>query len=205
MTEILAAAKRASNADLIAECHQLGYLGDDDLTLDPTWGHGTFWASWRPKLLEASDIDPDKSPSGDSIDFTRLPWSDDTFDAVVLDPPYKLNGTPTHTVDDRYGVAGAYTSRAARHQLILDGVTEATRVLRPGGRLLVKVQDQVNAGQVRWQTDLVTRHAEQLGHRKVDALLLLGGRPQPAGRRQVHARRNYSTLLVFTLEATTPR
>lgn len=200
MTEIVAAARRPQgNAELIAECHRLGYLRDDDEVLDPTYGLGTFWRLWRPAHLTASDIDPDRSPIGRSVDFTDLPFGPETFDAVVFDPPYKLNGTPTHTVDHRYGVAGAYTSRADRHRLILDGMAEATRVLRLGGRLLVKCQDQVNAGQVRWQTDMVTRHAEDLGYRKVDALLLLGGRPQPPGRRQVHARRNYSTLLIFEL------
>ncbi len=75
--------------------------------------------------------------------------------------------------------------------------TEAHRVLTPGGYLLLKCQDQVCSGQVRWQTREFADHAEQLGMRLVDALHLLGHRPQPAGRRQVHARRNYSTLLVL--------
>lgn len=195
---ILAAHPWPTNGQLIADCARLGYLTPDSYTLDPTWGHGTWWTIWRPHRLEASDLDPTKSPTGTSIDVTNLPWDDNTFDAVTFDPPYKLNGTPTHQVDDRYGVAGAYTSRDDRHRLILDGITECARVLRPGGRLLVKVQDQVNGGRVRWQTDLATAHALELGLHKTDALLMLGGRPQPEGRRQVHARRNYSTLLVFT-------
>lgn len=521
MSEILAAAKRATNADLIVECHQLGYLRDDDRVLDPTYGLGTFWRDWRPADLVACDLNPAKSPLGVSVDFTALPWEDEAFDAVVFDPPYKLcldehteiltrrgwltydqvlvgdhtysidpatgtgtwqaiteihihddgptevivaegknldfvatpnhwwlvanqngrlrwkqtseltaadriphaatwadaptipthsdelvelvgwfwteghleqgstyghitqsravnadycdrierclrtmfgppvprfervgrgaaaaawrikdedrnrrfifsapigallathapsrvptmqflesltapqlrlfvevslaadgtasgrltqarpeqahafelactlagvpysiahrddgnghvvhtkrrswtkplraglhvetrdtvmwcvtvkhtstwlarrngrvyftgnSGTATASVDDRYGVDG-YMPIAERHQLILDGLAECVRVLKVGGRLLVKVQDQVASGRVWWQTDLVTRAAEERGCRKVDALLFLGGRSQPKGRRQVHARRNYSTLLVFVKES----
>jgi hypothetical protein len=51
---------------------------------------------------------------------------------------------------------------------------------------------------VWWQTDMVTRRAEDAGLTKVDALLFMSHRPQPEGRSQQHARRNYSTLLVFS-------
>jgi len=122
-----------------------------------------------------------------------------SVDVVVFDPPYKLNGTSTglgpSAADARYGVSGAYASVAERHALILDGVAEATRVARR--RVLVKVQDQVCSGRVWWQTRLVADHGESLGCRLVDQLHVPGHRPQPGGRRQVHARRNYSTLLVL--------
>ncbi len=194
---VLAATAWRTNGELIAEVARLGYLQRDWTTLDPTWGRGTWWNEWRPHDLTGHDIDPAKAPDGHSTDFRQLPHPDRAFAAVAYDPPYKLNGTPTHQVDDRYGVAGGYTSAADRHQLILDGLTECTRVLAASGILLVKCQDQVNAGAVRWQTDLVTQRAHELGLAKVDAFLMLGHRPQPEGRRQVHARRNYSTLFVF--------
>jgi SAM-dependent methyltransferase len=196
-TPVLAATAWRSNAELIEAVHQLGYISIDDLVLDPTWGLGRWWTLFRPTKLAGTDLDPEKSPTGTSVDFTDLPFLDRTFDVVAFDPPYKLNGTPTASVDARYGVH-VVRSRDDRHQLILDGITECTRVLRAGGRLLVKCQDQVNGGKVRWQTDLFTRHAvDHLGLEKVDALHLLAYRPQPEGRRQVHARRNLSTLLIF--------
>ena len=195
---ILAIADRPTNGHLIADAATLGYIGDH--VLDPTWGHGTFWTIHRPRHLVAHDLDPDKAPGGHVADMRRLPYRDGAFDTVVLDPPYKMNGTATPEVDARYGV-DVYASRADRMALILDAVTEARRVTRPGGHVLVKCQDQVNGGKVRWQTDDVTRHAEALGMRKVDALLFPSYRPQPEGRSQQHARRNYSTLLVFVKEA----
>lgn len=204
---------RANNADLIAHAADLGYLHTDWPTLDCTYGLGRFWTRFRPATFFRTDLNPARSPDlGISIDFREMPFDDEHFRAVVLDPPYKLNGTSTgagvSSSDDDYGVEN-YSSVADRHQLICDGITECVRVLRTGDRndrstggyLLVKCMDQVNGGRVRWQTRLFADHAEAAGCRLVDQLHLPGYRAQPAGRSQQHARRNYSTLLVLRKEA----
>ena len=67
-------------------------------------------------------------------------------------------------------------------------------------RWMAKCMDQVCSGRVHWQTHMMAAHAEALGCRLVDSILVLGEREQPSGRRQVHVRRNYSTLLVLELE-----
>lgn len=201
---IMAINNWLNNAELIADCAALGYLDESWRTLDPTWGKGRFWTVWRPKDLVAHDLNPAKSPTGEAVDFTDMPYGDSEFDAVVLDGPYKLTGTVSSagpaTSNDDYGIEGAYVPWRERHDLIRAGITECTRVLKPGGFLLVKCQDQVNSGQIRWQTLEFTGHAVGLGHRLVDQLLLTGHREQPGGRSQQHARRNYSTMLVFKLE-----
>lgn len=190
-----------NNAELIADCARLGYLRSEWLTLDPTYGLGRFWTIWKPDQLVGCDIDIDRSPLGESVDFTNMRLPDNQFDAIVFDPPYKLNGTGgSHSSDEAYGVAGGYESWQAKHQLICDGITECTRVLKPKGMLLVKCQDQVCSGQVRWQTRIFADHAESLGHRLVDMLHIPSYRAQPPGRSQIHARRNYSTMLVLRLE-----
>ena len=94
-------------------------------------------------------------------------------------------------------MANACRNMQDRMRLCIDGITECHRVLKPGGHLLVKCQDQVCSGHVRWQTIEFAGHAVELGSRLVDQLHLPSYRPQPAGRRQIHARRNYSTLLVL--------
>lgn len=198
---ILAIDTWTSNAELIADCARLGYLREEWLTLEPTYGVGTFWQVWRPVRLIGCDLDITKSPDGRSIDFRSLPWPDRYFDAVVFDPPYKLNGTPTEEVDERYGVH-AVDTRDGRMNLIRDGLTECARVLG-NGFLLMKCQDQVNGGRVRWQTIEFANHAATLGLRLVDRFDFLSYRPQPSGRRQIHARRNASTLLVFTRDSET--
>lgn len=174
---VYAAAKYATNADLILACRSLGYLADDARTLDPTWGRGTMWKIWQPRNLVRHDLKLDR------VDFRHLPHEDGAFDSIVFDPPYKLNGTPTEAVDERYGV-DSYVSQAGRHELIRDGISECARVLAPGGHLLVKCQDQVNAGRVRWQTREFADHGESCGLRLVDMLHMLGGRPQPSNRTQ---------------------
>lgn len=195
---VMSIGKWATNADLIADCARLGYLRSEWKTLDPTYGYGTFWQKWQPDELVGTDLDPAKSTTGRGVDFTCLPWQAGTFDAVVFDPPYKLNGNPSDTagMDERYGVH-TYTDWRDRMELIRRGLTECDAVYNGTGYLLLKCQDQVCSGKVRWQTVEFTNHAAALGLGLVDRFDLLSYRPQPAGRRQVHARRNSSTLLVF--------
>ena len=197
---VMAVSPADNNAELIEQCVQLGYLHASDTILDPTYGCGGFWTKWQPATLVASDLDASRSPYGSSVDFTATPWNQESFDAVVFDPPYKLNGAGgSHPSDIRYGVANRRSvSWQDRHHLIRTGITEVVRLLRPGGTLLIKCQDQVSGGSVRWQTREFSDHAEQHGCRLVDMLHLVSYRPQPPNRRQVHARRNYSTLLVLT-------
>ncbi|MGI8425536.1 MAG: hypothetical protein ACR2M4_02865 [Actinomycetota bacterium] len=192
---VFATEQWADNGELIADVAKLGYL--DGNVLDVTYGRGRFWTCFRPERFTACDIDPKLSPIGCSVDFRDLPFLHDSFDSVVIDPPYKLNGTPTLDIDERYGVHKVGT-KSERLTLILDGVRECSYVTRR--YLLVKCQDQVNGGKVCWQTDLITNELTDLGMRKLDRFDILSYRAQPDGVRQMHARRNSSTLLVFIWE-----
>lgn len=181
-----------TNAHLIADAARLGYLRPHHLTLDATYGEGVFWRQWQPWTL----IRLDKfTPSDIRGDFTNLPFRDATFQTVIDDPPYKFNGTPS-PFEKRYGVhlPARWQDRLS---LIIASVKECARVVQPKGHLLVKCMDQVVSGKVVWQTDHVTRAALDSGLVKVDRFdFLVNPREQPH-ERQVHSRRNYSTLLVF--------
>lgn len=187
---------RRGNADLIADAARLGYLYGT--VADVTYGSGAFWTRYRPPRLLASDIDPSRGVM--VADFRDLPLADSSVDAVVFDPPYKRNGTSTgqgpSAADARYGVT-VYRPTAVLDALHRDGITECVRVLRGGGHLLVKAMDMVASGRVHWSTHDSAAHAGTLGCPLVDMLHLLGHRSQPSGRRQVHAARNYSTLLIL--------
>lgn len=186
-----------TNADLIADVAKLGYL--DGTVLDVTYGYGRFWTKHRPAYLIGVDLNPKKTdPTIGPVDFTAMPFPDGWADTVVYDPPYRLSGTPSlGDFDEAYGIE-APTSWRSRIHLIGDGARECARVARR--HLLVKVQDQVVSGQMRWQTDVVVDAVTPLGWRKADRFEFSGGSiPQPAGRRQVHAlHAGVSQMLAFT-------
>ena len=190
---VLAAFAWPTNGHLIEDVAKLGYL--DGRVLDVTYGNGVFWQRWKPAELVACDINAEKSPLGRSVDFRNLEdFEIGSFDAVVLDPPYKLNGTPS-APDERYG-ADVRATREERLQLVRDGIRECLLITRRF--LLVKCMDQVEAGQKRWQTYDFTAVALATGARLVDRFdMLTVPRPQPPGRRQLHAQGNYSSLLIF--------
>jgi hypothetical protein len=192
---VLAAHRWPTNGYLIEDVARLGYICPDDIVVDATYGLGRFWTRWAPHHLIAHDLDPTK---GDGVDLRDLPHPDASVDVVVLDPPYKLNGTPAlGEFDARYGV-DTKVPWVDRLRLQLDGITEASRVLRRGGRLLLKTQDQVVSRRIRWFSIDCTNHARTVGLDLVDRFDMLGGgRPQPEGRRQEHAQHRPSSLLVF--------
>lgn len=196
---VLAINKWRSNGHLIAECARLGYLKKSWLTLDPTFGKGTFWKVWQPDELVACDIVPSKSPIGFSIDFTDLPWPDEYFDASVFDGPYKFNGKPDEDVDERYGVHVPATWQE-RMDLLCRGAAEVARVTDQF--LLVKVQDQVVSSKIRWQSRMIEDTLEPLGFGLKDRFEYLSRREQPKKikgkkRKQKNAWRCSSQLLVF--------
>lgn len=200
MPPILAFGNVRDNAQRMVDCRELGYLDDSWPILDPTYRYGKFWTLWMPTNLVATDIVPQFSPSiPEGVDFRHMPWDDCTFGAVVLDGPYKLNGTSTgegpSKADILYGVEGEYRTVRQKHDLIMHGMSASWRVLDHEGFLLVKCQDQVNASQKRWQSRIFADHGDKLGGRLVDMLYVEGYRPQPG--KQKHARQDFSTLLVI--------
>lgn len=193
-----------NNAELIRDAVvPLGYLKREWIVLDPTYGKGNFWSLWKPDELHASDLYPrgigsDPHQKIVKMDFRYLLWTDNTFDATVFDPPYKLNGTGgSHPSDEAYGVADPYMSIEYRHEMIRLGLDECVRVTRVGGHILLKCQNQVSSGKIRWQVLEFAQEAEFMGAELIDMFHLPSYRPQPSGRKQKHSRQNYSTLLVF--------
>jgi hypothetical protein len=228
VTEILRADRWVTNARMIAEAVvPLGYI--EGSILDATYGeHGGFWKEWFPEQgLTTNDLNaPDVCHD---FDFRSFPWRDRNFTTVVYDPPYRLNGTPAlGEMDQRFGT-GERMTRDEKMTMIRDGAFECYRVT--ASWLLVKVMDQVEGGQMRWQTLMVTNALMEHGARLVDRFdFLTTPRAQPAGwsarpvvgkrktcptaeearayagvdgevvdlnRRQLTARSNYSTLLIF--------
>jgi hypothetical protein len=195
MTSILAIDPKVykDNASLIRYgVVPMGYL--NGRILDLTYGDGGFWKKWRSVMLSTNDLDETKWVDRHE-DFCNTSWPDKTFDSVVFDPPYKLQGTPASPeMDRRYGTR-EYTSVQKIEELHFLGCKEAVRLSRK--YVLVKTMDQVAGGKVHWLTDLVTNDMRYLRASKVTRFFLVGHRAQPKGRGQEHPINNYSSLLVF--------
>jgi hypothetical protein len=197
---------RRTNAELIVAARDLGYLSDEMLILDATYGKGRFWKRWEPRWLHTNDLYPVVGhPTMSQYDYTDLPFLSDWFSAVVFDPEYKLNGTSQGTgpaaLDADYGVARAYRPIAERTAGWLQGFDECVRVCKPGGHILVKIMDQVVSGARRFLSKELWLHtvapARSDAPKQVDELYLESWRKQPEGRRQVHAQQSLSVLMVF--------
>lgn len=198
---VLAATAWKSNAELIADVARLGYLRKEWVTLDPTYGRGVWWKLWRPNVLVTND----QFVPGAMFnrDFCSLPFNDDEFDAVAFDPPYvSVGGRETSGIKkmhEGFGLTDAPTSPRGVQDLINAGLIEMHRVVKRGGIVLVKCQDYISSGKF-WPGVYFTQwEADRIGFEMADRFLHLSttSRPQPAHKRQMHARNNVSTLLVL--------
>lgn len=200
---VLAADRWKSNAELIRDVADLGLIDGTMTTLDPTYGKGVWWKLFRPVSLVAHDV------KLDGVDFRDLPHADRSFQLVGYDPPYvSVGGRKTTTMPEfhqRFGMDKAPTSPGTlQADLINPGLDEVYRVLCRRGRALVKCQDYISSGKLWLGRHWTLTHAIDVGFKVIDIFEHIGNaRPQPSTnpdgseRRQVHARRNLSTLFVL--------
>jgi hypothetical protein len=216
---IMAAYAWPTNAELVAAVARL-YLSPAMLAVDVTYGRGKWWDLWRPDRLVAHGLALGHDGHyDDGVDFTALPEADNVYDLGAFDPPYvSTGGRVTHgaagdSMAQAYGMRSSATSPAHNQQLIDAGLAELYRVLRPRrrrrGRLvsgvaLVKCANYISSGRRQHGVYWTTRAALELGFTVLDEFVYVtSGGPQPTRnrdgtlRRQVHARNNYSTLLVL--------
>lgn len=202
MTPVLAAAPWKTNAHLIADVVRLGYIREGDRVLDPTFHLGTWWNAVDLDTIElfALSDELDSEAFVDGHDFRSMPFEDKSFDVIAFDPPYVSKGGRSTSgikeMDTRYGQHTAPPTPALLQDLINDGLTESVRLARRV--VLVKCKDYVSSGRLWIGTHRTLTHALDLGCELLDRFEHLSGvGPQPPGRRQVHARRNLTTLLVL--------
>jgi hypothetical protein len=173
---------------------------------DVTWGKGAMWKKidLRKYRVHGSDNDPSKivCPPPDGIqslslqDFTRLAWgSDNSGDVLILDPPY-MGGKKTHK-DLAEASNNQNDDHAAVLRLYMGGILEAYRVLKYGGRIFVKCQDEMSGGQQRWSHSEIIDILGFTGFEVID-LFILGNerRPMMAHDFQRSARKNHSYWVI---------
>lgn len=210
---VWAAQNWTSNAELIADVAHLGYLppervayasvpeDDHALVIDLTYGFGTWWHLYRPWNLITNDLDPE-SMAENHEDFRSTHWDDGLFDYVAFDPPYVcVGGRKTSTIKEhhaRYGMASTPKRPQDLAKLIFEGMSEAARILKPGGILIVKSMPYISNGQYQDGLGNVLFGAEiVLDLDLIDRFIHVGQPGRQSQKTQVHSRNNYSVLQVF--------
>lgn len=216
--DLILSAYVAGNAKVFPQILDL-HVPEDATIADVTYGKGVFWKNVPDGHydVKGTDIDPGKSPSGDSVDCRDLPYEDASLDCVVLDPPYaegyyrrnkdQLAGSGSHeSFREAYSDGQARSGGSKYHQAVLDvyfrAGEEAYRVLRNEGVFIVKVQDEVSANTQELTHIQITNYYEDMGFYTKDLFVTVRpNRPAVSGMKtQVHARKNHSYFLVYIKE-----
>lgn len=183
-----------TNAELIESVAKL-WIAPGDRVVDVTVGRGVFWKNLPDQVVEKTDL------ALDGTDCRKLPYEDQSVDVLVFDPPYQpLHGKP----ERKFGVGKSYRLDTSSLQTISDvldlyreGIEEAARVVRPGGRIFVKCQDLTYNHRLHLVHLCVLRRMADAGFDLADMFVLLNTSrmPQPT-KRQQRAHRSHSYLLV---------
>lgn len=153
-SDVVLSAHIGMNDDLFNTILKL-HVPSGSTIADVTYGTGIFWkkVSSADYKLIASDIQT-------GVDCRKLPYGNASLDCVVLDPPYmeglfrknksNLAGAGSHaafrhTYSSGQGTDEGPKYHAAVTDLYFKAGVEAYRVLRNGGVLIVKCQDEVSA------------------------------------------------------------
>ncbi|HKP89215.1 MAG TPA: DNA methyltransferase [Thermoleophilaceae bacterium] len=199
------------NAEVFPQVLQM-HVPKGAVIADVTYGKGVFW-----QQVDLDDYTVLVSDLQGGVDATALPYGDNSLDALVLDPPYMeglfrkdvshMAGGGTHAAfRENYSNGQATAADAPKwHEAVLDlyfrAGAEAKRVLRTGGVFIVKCQDEVSANRQRLTHVELINHFEQHDFYCKDLFVVVRRNKPGVSRvkRQVHARKNHSYFLVFTL------
>lgn len=187
------------NAELIAAVFgellpAAGLYTEGDPVFDPTYDKGLWWTRYTP-----TDFTQRGRVDEPTWDFRVMPYRDDTFAVAAYDPTYQAQGgRETSTIDLSYGRADIPARPADLLGMNIAGLVECLRVTTTV--VMVKSMDFITGGELHLHTRHLEDVAGMLGWSVYERLVHQpsGGRPQPGGRAELHARQRHSTLSVLT-------
>lgn len=200
--DLIFSAHQGTNDDLFPQILSL-YLPPGSTVADVTYGKGVFWKKVKKNLFK---VHPTDLKTG--VDCRKLPYTDNSMECVVFDPPYMHTpGGTAHqnhqNFESYYHNNGTENSTVKYHEAVLDlyfkGSAEALRVLKPNGIFIVKCQDEVCANRQRLTHVEIINELEMMGFLVEDLFVLLRTNRPGVSRilKQNHARKNHSYFLVF--------
>jgi hypothetical protein len=193
-------AMQGDNSDLFQYVEKL-YLKEGMSILDMTYGLGVFWKKIdiSKYAITMNDIDPSRGCLHQ--DFRHMDITlNNYYDIVVLDPPYA-----GHSNNKSGFVHSLYNNSERESETVEDtlsmyykGMSEAKRLLKPKGLLMVKCMDEISGGKQRRNHITVLNMALELGYTDEDLFILVQkGVPVMRHTYQLHARKNNSYLWIF--------
>lgn len=196
MAHILS-CKSGTNADLFPDVAAL-YIPEGSRVIDMTYANGVFWSKMDISKYDLVTNDLFNPKAAVAQDFRNLSFDSGSFDAAVLDPPYMRTNNRAGVMASNYN---NQTINLRTHNAIIslyrDGYESAKRILRPGGILIVKCQDEVESRKQRWShIELMTHEgfvAEDLFVLYRTSGILIGR----CQENQKHARKNHSYFIVL--------
>lgn len=169
--------------------------------LDATYGNGMFYKGLEPPRLRF-----DLTPQVEGVikaDSRMLPIDGLSVDSFVFDPPFLtyIKGGRDHNgggmrMAKRFGGYYKYSELVEHYH---ETISEAYRVLRANGKLIVKCQDIIHNHKILATHVKTIQLAEIEGFRLLDLFILAATHrmPRPQGGEQKHARIFHSYFLVF--------
>jgi len=120
-------------------------VSNTKLILDPASSMRSFYFDKKDERVLFGDIREDEThllTNGQTIhikpdevmDFRNILYADNTFQAVIFDPPHMLRLTEKSWMRKKYGVLDSITWK----EDITQGFSECFRVLKPNGTLIFK-------------------------------------------------------------------
>ena len=208
-SDVVMSAYISGNADVFSQILDL-HVPIGSKIADVTYGNGVFW-----KNVDISRYELIATDIANGIDCRNLPYENDSFDVLVLDPPYMEGllrnnslhkaGTSTYSAFRDYYSNGDESNKDGPkwHKAVTDlyykaGI-EGFRVLKNNGIMIVKCQDEVSANR-QWLTHVeIINFYEQLGFYTKDLFVVVRKNKASIARliKQKHARKNHSYFLVF--------
>ena len=185
-----------TNADLLPHILDM-YVREGSTIADVTFGKGAFWRNtdMSKYTLLASDLMEGLAPL--RVDFRSLSYEAESIDVLVLDPPYMHDTKPrgTNYPSDHYN--NNNTSHASVIRLYAGGILEAARVLKKGGLILVKSQDETEASKQRFSHVELIQLLDMFGFTVIDLFVLVQTSPPILQiKEQKSARKNHSYMLI---------
>ena len=199
---VIYSARISTNADVFNDILQL-YAPNRSTVFDMTFGRGMFWQRSTRTDIHRITCDAAFGTPDYKCDFRNTPLENESVEMVVLDPPYAVSKSPTHSAGKcaanfSYGLAGGTESRTqSSHfenvELYRAGAKEAHRILKRKGFLVLKTQDD---GKCFKHVDLMKMD----GFECEDLFVVVNPRPpvwDPKWKIQHHARKNHSYFVVL--------